>query len=181
MPVWKTLRHNGVAFPDPYVPKGLTVKIRGVTVTLSPIAEEMAYNLAKKKDTPYVQDPVFVGNFMKYFRKELPEDFKNSSFSDVDFSRFYNLVDAEKRAKEAITKEEKKSTAASRKEQRELLKKKYGNAIIDDKEVDIANWLVEPPGLFMGRGAHPIRGSWKPRVEQRDVTLNMDEVAPAPG
>jgi DNA topoisomerase-1 len=180
MPVWKTLRHNGVAFPDPYVPKGLTVKIRGVTVTLSPIAEEMAYNLAKKKDTPYVQDPVFVGNFMKYFRKELPEDFKNSSFSDVDFSRFYNLVDAEKRAKEAITKEEKKSTAASRKEQRELLKKKYGNAIIDDKEVDIANWLVEPPGLFMGRGAHPIRGSWKPRVEQRDVTLNMDEVAPAP-
>jgi DNA topoisomerase-1 len=180
MPVWKTLRHNGVAFPDPYVSKGLTVKIRGVTVSLSLIAEEMAYNLAKKKDTPYVQDPVFVGNFMKYFRKELPEEFMNSSFSDVDFSQVYNLVDAEKRAKEAITREEKKSTAASRKEQREILKKKYGKAVIDDKEVDIANWLAEPPGLFMGRGAHPIRGSWKPRVEQRDVTLNMDEVSPAP-
>ena len=52
----------------------MTVTIRGETVALSPMAEEMAYNFAKKKDTPYVQDPVFVGNFMKYFRKELPAD-----------------------------------------------------------------------------------------------------------
>ena len=68
----------------------------------------MAYNLAKKKDTPYVQDPVFVGNFMKYFAKELPTAFRSASFSEVDFSDFYGLVDAEKRAKEAQTKEEKK-------------------------------------------------------------------------
>ena len=52
--------------------------------------------------------------------------------------------------------------------------------MIDGKEVDIANWLVEPPGLYMGRGAHPIRGSWKPRVEQKDVTLNLDESTPVP-
>src|ERR1700678_3741470 len=100
MPVWKTLRHNGVAFPDPYVPKGVTVSIRGETVGLSPIAEEMAYNFAKKKDTPYVQDPVFVENFMKHFVKELPDAFRNSSFSDIDFSQFYRLADAEKHAKE---------------------------------------------------------------------------------
>ena len=180
MPVWKTLRHNGVSFPDPYVPKGLTVAIKGEIVNLSPIVEEMAYNLAKKKDTPYVQDPVFVGNFMKYFAKELPAPFRRAAFTDVDLSSFHKLVDAEKRAKEAQTKEEAKGLAASRKERREAMKKKYGKAEIDGKEVDIANWLVEPPGLFMGRGEHPIRGSWKPRVEQRDVTLNMDEAAPAP-
>jgi len=60
------------------------------------------------------------------------------------------------------------------------MKAKYGKAVIDGQEVDIANWLVEPPGLFMGRGAHPLRGSWKPRVSHRDVTLNLDESAPAP-
>ena len=48
------------------------------------------------------------------------------------------------------------------------------------EEVDIANWLVEPPGLFMGRGAHPLRGSWKPRINHKDVTLNLDESAPVP-
>jgi DNA topoisomerase I len=180
MPVWKTLRHNGVAFPDPYVPKGLTVSIRGEAVGLSPMAEEMAYNFAKKKDTPYVQDTVFVANFMKHFVKELPDAFKSSSFSDVDFSQFYRLADAEKHAKEAMSKEEKKGQAVSRKELKEQLKKRYGRATIDENEIEIANWLVEPPGLFMGRGAHPLRGSWKPRVEQRHVTLNLDKSSPVP-
>src|ERR1700722_20019593 len=115
MPVWKILRHNGVAFPDPYIPKGLTVAIRGEPVSLSPMAEEMAYNFAKKKDTPYVQDPVFVANFMKHFSKELPEAFRGASFSEIDFSQFYRLADAEKHAKEAMGKEEKKGQAVSRK------------------------------------------------------------------
>src|ERR1700733_3452007 len=180
MSVWKTLRHNGVAFPDPYVPKGLTVTIRGEAVSLSPMAEEMAYNFAKKKDTPYVQDPGFAPNFKKHFSKELPDAFKGSTFSDVDFSQFYRLADAEKHAKEAISKEEKKGQAVSRKELRELLKKKYGKAAIDENEIEIANWLVEPPGLFMGRGEHPLRGSWKPRVEQRHVTLNLEETSQVP-
>ena len=72
MPVWKTFRHNGIAFPDPYVPRGLSIRVSGQVIKLSPLAEEMAYQFAKKKDTPYVQDPVFRANFMKYFVKELP-------------------------------------------------------------------------------------------------------------
>jgi len=67
MPVWRTLTHNGVAFPDPYLPRGLSVRVSGQEVKLSPLAEEMAYQFAKKKDTPYVLDAVFVANFMKYF------------------------------------------------------------------------------------------------------------------
>ena len=180
MPVWKTFLHNGIAFPPPHDLKGVGIAIGGQTVSLSPLADEMAYNFAKKKDTPYVQDPVFVANFMKYFSKALPTEFRSSKYSEIDFSRFYNLVDREKRAKEAMTKEDKKSLAASRKARREGMKEKYGKATIDGKEVDIANWLAEPPGLFIGRGAHPLRGSWKPRVEPVEVTLNLDASAPKP-
>jgi DNA topoisomerase I len=180
MPVWKTLRHSGVAFPPEHPVKGLTVTVRGESVALSPLAEEMAYQFAKKKDTPYVKDPVFVENFMKYFSEELPQNLKGVKFSEIDFSKFYRLVDQEKREKESMSKDEKKRLAASRKEQREAMKTKYGKALIDDKEVDIANWLVEPPGLFMGRGEHPLRGSWKPRVNRKDVTLNLDETAVVP-
>ena len=60
----------------------------------------MAYQFAKKKDTPYVQDPVFRANFMKYFTKELPPPAtKKTKFEDIDFSQFYRLVDQEKMQK----------------------------------------------------------------------------------
>ena len=96
--------------------------------------------------------PVFVENFMKYFAKELPTEYRSAKYSEIDFSRFYALVNREKRVKEEMTKEEKKSQAASRKAGREEMRERYGKATIDGKEVDIANWLAEPPGLFMGRG-----------------------------
>jgi DNA topoisomerase I len=181
MAVWRTLTHKGIAFPDPYLPRGLTVRVLGQEVKLSPIAEEMAYQFAKKKDTPYVQDPVFVANFMKYFVKELPSSApKQVKFQDFDFSQFYRLVDEEKKDKETMTKEAKKSLAASRKEKREKLREAYGKALLDGKEIELANWMAEPPGLFAGRGAHPLRGSWKPRVAPSDVTLNLGEDAPKP-
>ncbi|HYR04344.1 MAG TPA: DNA topoisomerase I [Nitrososphaerales archaeon] len=181
MAVWRTLTHKGIAFPDPYVPRGLSVRVLGQELKLSPIAEEMAYQFAKKKDTPYVQDPVFVANFMKYFVKELPPSGpKQAKFQDFDFSQFYRLVDEEKKDKETMTKEAKKSLAASRKEKREKLREVYGKALLDGKEIEVANWMAEPPGLFMGRGLHPIRGSWKPRVSPSEVTLNLGEDAPKP-
>ena len=32
----------------------------------------------------------------------------------------------------------------------------------------------------MGRGQHPLRGRWKPRVRPNDVTLNLGETAQVP-
>ncbi len=177
---WETLSHNGVNFPDSYQPEGLRVRVKGRVVELDPQAEEMAYALAKKKDTPYVQDQVFTSNFMGDFVKQLPAWCKGAEFKDVDFGELYRKVDMEKAIKERMSKEEKKALAAVRKERREALKAKFGRATVDGKAVDIANWLVEPPGLFMGRGQHPFRGKWKPRVQQSDVVLNLGESAPVP-
>jgi DNA topoisomerase-1 len=177
---WKTLSHNGVNFPDPYQPAGLHISVKGRRVDLSPLAEEMAYNLAKKKDTPYIQDRKFRDNFMGDFVGQLPTWCKGAKFEDADFSELYRKVDAEKAAKESMTKEQKKALVAERKERRETLKAKYGKALLNGKEVDFANYMVEPPGLFMGRGQHPLRGRWKPRVVHSDVILNLGESAPVP-
>ncbi len=149
---WNTLSHSGVNFPELYQPAGLRVAVGGRKVELTPLAEEMAYAFAKKKDTPYVQDHVFISNFSADFERELPAWCKGAGFEAYDFSEFYRKVDEEKAAKEGMTKEQKKVLAASRKERRESLKAKFGKAVLDGKEVDIANWMVEPPGLFMGRG-----------------------------
>ena len=177
---WTTLSHNGVNFPDPFQPEGLSITVKGELTPLSSLAEEMAYNLAKKKDTPYFLDHGFTANFMGDFVSQLPSKFRDAHFTDVDFSPLFRKVDREKAAMEGLSKEEKKAVASSRKERREALKGRYGRALLDGKEVDIANWMVEPPGLFMGRGRHPLRGRWKPRVQYSDVILNLDESASVP-
>ena len=79
-----------------------------------------------------------------------------------------------------MTKEEKKALAVKRKELREKLKEKYGIAIMDGNQVEVGNYMAEPPGIFIGRGEHPLRGKWKPRVTSKDVTLNLGKEAKAP-
>ena len=177
---WKTLQHNGILFPPLFESQGIKLKIKGENVPLDLNQEEMVYQWAKKKDTPYAQDKVFQKNFTADFAKALPSKFKNISYEDLDFSNAYKLVDKEKDLKEMMTKEEKKALAVKRKELREQLKEKFGKAIIDGNEVEVANYMAEPPGIFIGRGEHPIRGKWKPRVTAKDVTLNLGKEAKVP-
>ncbi|MFB5633390.1 MAG: DNA topoisomerase I [Candidatus Nitrosomaritimum aestuariumsis] len=177
---WKTLQHNGILFPPAFETQGIKLKIKGENVPLSLDQEEMVYQWAKKKDTPYAQDKVFQKNFTLDFAKTLNSKFKKISYEDIDFSDAYKLVDKEKDLKEMMTKEEKKDLAAKRKELREQLKEKYGKAIMDGGEVEVGNYMAEPPGIFIGRGEHPLRGRWKPRVTAKDVTLNLGKEAKAP-
>jgi DNA topoisomerase-1 len=177
---WKTLQHNGILFPPEYEAQGITIKIKGENIPLDLNQEERVYQWAKKKDTPYVQDKVFQKNFTADFAKTLDSKFKKISYEDIDFSNAYKVVDKEKDLREMMTKEEKKSLAAKRKELREKLKSKYGIAIMDGKEVEVGNYMAEPPGIFIGRGEHPLRGRWKPRVTAKDVTLNLGKEAKVP-
>ena len=184
---WQTLEHKGVAFPPEYQPRGITITVRGEKLALNPDQEEIVYSWAKKKDTHYVQDPIFQENFLSDLQKLLLKSDNNIMIKDIDFSMAYELADEEREMKEqekekykTLPKEEKKSIAQAKKAERERLKAIYGKAVVDGIEVDIANWLVEPPGLFMGRGQHPMRGRWKPRVRPQDVTLNLGESAPVP-
>jgi DNA topoisomerase-1 len=184
---WQSLEHKGVAFPPDYQQRGITVTIKSEKLALNRDQEELIYAWAKKKDTHYVQDPIFQANFMGDLKQLLPEKYKNITINEIDFSTAYKLADEEKRMKEQdkehyknLPKEEKKKLSQAKKDERERLKATYGKAVVDGVEVDIANWLVEPPGLFMGRGQHPMRGRWKPRVRPQDVTLNLGENTPVP-
>lgn len=185
---WKTLQHNGVAFPPDYSYKGIKIGIKNDQFQLNNDQEELIYAWAKKKDSHYIRDDVFQKNFLTDLKKLLPTRFQYiKNISDIDFSQAFGLVDEEERIKylekekiKSLPREEKKKLSAEKKKQKESLKKTYGIAIIDGVEVEVANWLVEPPGLFMGRGLHPLRGRWKPRIRPQDVILNLDENSPVP-
>ena len=184
---WKTLQHNGILFPPDFESKGIKIKIRGENTPLNLLQEEMVYQWSKKKDAPkpgvtekYIEDPTFQKNFVSDFSKTFNGKFKSLQYADIDFSMPYKVVDKEKEEKELLTKEDKKALAIKRKEIREEMKAKYGKAIIDGKEVEVGNYMAEPPGIFMGRGDHPMRGRYKPRATDKDVTLNLGKEANIP-
>ncbi|MDQ6723838.1 MAG: hypothetical protein M3Z01_06185, partial [Thermoproteota archaeon] len=186
---WNTLIHNGVCFPPEYQSKSLNFKINGETFLLNKEQEEIIYSWAKKKDTHYIEDSIFQKNFLSDFKKLLPNNYSTTltTIDQIDFSEFFIFVDKEKKEKEKekeklrnLTTEERKKIFMEKKNEKEKLRNFYGKAVIDGVEVDVANWLVEPPGLFMGRGQHPLRGRWKPRVNPGDVILNLGEDAPVP-
>ena len=177
---WKTLQHNGILFPPDFESKGIKILIKNQNVSLDLLQEEMIYQWAKKKDTPYVQDKIFQKNFVVDFSKTFNGKYKNLELSDIDLLNPFKLVDKEKDAKELLTKEEKKILAAKRKELREEMKTKYGIAVMDGKEVEVANYMAEPPGIFIGRGEHPMRGKWKQKISAKDVTLNLGKDAKIP-
>jgi DNA topoisomerase-1 len=174
----KQLSHEGVLIPV-YKPLGFKIRFRGRELSLTPEQEEMAVAWVRKLATDYARDEVFIRNFFKDYGHALgmnemvkPEDF--------DFSKIIRWVESERARKEAMSKEEKKALAAERKRLREENRQKYGFATVNGTRMEIANYMVEPACIFMGRGSHPLRGSWKLGVKSEDVTLNLSPEAKVP-
>ncbi len=173
----KQLIHNGILIPT-YEPRGFTIRYNGKKLSLTPEQEEMAVAWVKKLGTDYVKDPVFTKNFVKDFSKALGDE-TPSKIEDFDFSNIQSWVEQEKIKKENMSLEERKALAETRKKTREANKEKYGYAVLNGERVEIG-YTVEPPSIFMGRGKHPFRGRWKPRVTYSDIILNLSPDAPTP-
>jgi len=149
---WQTLEHNGVAFPPEYQSRGISIRIKGEELTLNRDQEELVYAWAKKKNTHYIQDITFQENFLNDLIKLLNEKYKNVKLEDIDFSMAYKLAEEENEMKQqekerykTLTREQKKKISADKRTERERLKSIYGKAVVAGSEVEIANWLVEPP------------------------------------
>ena len=179
-PLWNTLSHKGILFAPKYKPTGASIIIKGKEIKLNRTTEEMAYAWAKKKDTPYALDKIFRKNFIKDFGRAIGKRFEKIKYDDVDFSCMYRIVDMEADRKLMMTKEEKKAISAEKKIKRESLKKKYGTAVVDGKKVNLGNYMSEPPGIFIGRGDHPLRGRWKEGAKHEDVVLNLSPESKIP-
>jgi len=175
----KQLVHNGILVPQAPLPSHLELTIRGERRELSHKQMEMALAWAKKQGTSYVEDSTFVRNFMQDFSAALGIA-PPLTGDEVDFDPVLEIVQAERAAKERLTREERKALAAQRKAKREQIKERYGYAIVDGERVEIGNYVAEPSSIFMGRGKHPLRGKWKEGPQQSGITLNLSPDAPDP-
>jgi DNA topoisomerase-1 len=173
----KHLHHNGVLVPPKYKGKSLTIKMKEKKIKLTPEQEEMALAWAKKLGTPYVEDPVFAKNFHRDFSKKLGISVKPG---DIDYSKVLSFVEKKRDYKTNLSREERRQLAAQRKAQREANKERYGYAWVDDIQMEVANYAVEPSSIFMGRGNHPLRGHWKEGPREEDIELNLSPDALRP-
>ncbi|EPQ29454.1 uncharacterized protein PFL1_03209 [Pseudozyma flocculosa PF-1] len=184
---WTTLVHNGPRFAEPYtpLPKDVTLKYDGQPVVLPPESEEVAMFYAVKLETQHAKNPIFNKNFFDdfkgYLKKYPPRNgLKIQSFDKLDFRDMYNhwrgIKDAEAAAKKAKAPSQRKRELEERKAQ----EKEWRTCWVDGAEQSIGNFNIEPPGLFLGRGAHPKAGKVKRRTMPEDVTINHSANQPAP-
>jgi DNA topoisomerase-1 len=58
--------------------------------------------------------------------------------------------------------------------------KLYNTCVFNGSIEKVSNFLIEPPGLFRGRGDHPCAGFLKGRIVPEFVSLNISDKDPIP-
>uniref|UniRef100_A0AC35GC41 DNA topoisomerase n=1 Tax=Panagrolaimus sp. PS1159 TaxID=55785 RepID=A0AC35GC41_9BILA len=142
-------------------------------MALNPEAEEVATFYARLLGQEYTTKDIFNKNFFNDWRKTLTSEEREiiKELNKCDFRQIQNYFISEAENRKAMTKEEKLKL----REDREKEQNEYGIALIDGHEQKIANFRIEPPGLFRGRGEHPKTGCLKRRIQPEDVIINCSK------
>lgn len=170
---WTTLEHNGVMFPPEYVKHNTPVIYQGKEIVLDKDAEEAATFYAKFIDTEYVKNKIFNKNFWNDWKNLLGPNHPIQNLEDVDFRPINDYL--------MKKKEEKKFKMDKLNDYKEEDEERYKFAMVDGKKQPVGNFRVEPPGIYIGRGAcNPKSGKIKRRIYPEDVTINIGKEAKIP-
>jgi DNA topoisomerase-1 len=176
---WKTLKHNGVVFQPLYERRNVPIIYNNKNIYLNDNAEEAAFLYAKYIGSEYSKSSTFNKNFYndwkKMFKTEEEKQIKN--LSECDFSKIVDELEKEKSKKlkqKEIEKEKPKTDTKLDAED------KYSVAVVDGIEQPVANYIMEPVGIFLGRGKNPNLGKIKRRIVPEDIIINIgkDETPP---
>nr|CAH8869894.1 unnamed protein product [Trichobilharzia regenti] len=171
---WRFLEHKGPLFAPPYerLPSSVHFHYDSKPMRLSDHAEEVAGFYARMLDHEYTTKDVFNHNFRDWVKTMNEEErWTIKSLSKCDFREMHQYF--------LKLSEERKNRS---KEENLQIQNEYGYCILDGHKQRIGNFLIEPPGLFRGRGNHPKMGMLKKRIMPEDVIINCskDSKVPAP-
>ena len=150
----KSLIHKGPVLPNEYEYQNL---IEG----LSPLAEEMLVNYVNKLDDDLKirinisNVDLFNTNFYNCLKYELSSKFINLKFPE-DYKNIFQII------KENYNKPKTKNDY-----------EEYLYAYINSNKEKILNYMIEPPGIFIGRGECKYNGMWKYRVGSDNIIVNF--------
>eukprot|EP01134_Creolimax_fragrantissima_P002311 CFRG2311T1 len=178
--VWKTLDHSCPVLAPEYVPLPKNVKLiyDGKPVSLCLSSEEAAGFYAAMIKTDYASKDVFIKNFFSDWRQKYMNAEEKKLITDwkkIDFSNMVKHFEKKSEERKAMTKDQKLLI----KQEKESVIEERGWALVDGHRERVGNFMVEPPGLFRGRGDHPKMGRIKARILPGDITINIGKgVAP---
>lgn len=161
---WTSLIHKGPYFLPPYqrLPPRVRLKYAGQRVELSEEAEEMAVAYAKllntDKGVEFTMKPNITSRFFTDWKQKMTPEERNRI---VDFAKCdFDLI------KEHILNQPEASNVSSETEEA------YKFCYLNEERTEIANWKMEPPGIFKGARKSKCSGMWKRRISPEDVTIN---------
>lgn len=168
---WKTLRHHGPLFPEPYkrLPKEAKFFYKGKLFHLSKLAEEAAGFYAKMLYDPYTKNKTFNKNFFLDWKSVMTASERHhiTKLKYCNFKKMHEFF---------VNSRSKKMTPFHRKALEHKQKhdlSKYGFCYVDGHRQKVGNFKIEPPSIFRGRGNHPLRGKLKKRIIPSDVIINI--------
>ncbi|ALC45789.1 maker176 [Drosophila busckii] len=167
---WHSLQHGGPLFPPRYkrLPDNVRMCYNGQPMKLSTAAEEAATWYAKLLGRPVLQNAIFQANFFREFRMLMRPNERRiiKDLELCDFERIAQHLQRQKMSQRGVG------------QHRKLLEQHhFGLCCIDGELEMIANYRIEPAGIFLGRGKHPLMGALKHRIRPEDVTINCSPYA----
>lgn len=143
---------------------------------MKPEVEEVCNWWAQIIGSEFAEKELVLKNFTESFLPLMPKHLEATKLDDFDFSRIKKHLDEQKEARNNRPADEKKREAA----QREELYAKFKYCLYSNTIEKVSNSIVEPPGIFRGRGEHPNMGKLKYRVVPEFVTVNIGQMNPIP-
>jgi len=161
---WKTFRHNGVLFYPEYIPHNIKLIYNKKSILVDSITEEYLTYFVKIKG--YLRDEIFQNNFLNSLNSLTHNKYRFRDVRKFNFKNYIKLLPHINTVSESQT------------QPYDIEDYKY--VIIDGIQHKLGNPMVEPPGIFIGRGDHPLRGTIKQRIYPEDVIINIDNNANTP-
>lgn len=168
---WVTLDHNGILFAPEYIPHGIPVIYDNKEIKLTPKQEEYATYYASVPGDINDRPKQFPINFFHDWKKLLGKDHIIKDINKVDFTKIREHIEKERE----LRKEQRKDPEIRKKikELKLLNDSIYSYALVDGFLEKVGNYVVEIPGIFLGRGEHPKTGKIKRRIQPNDVIQNI--------
>lgn len=149
---------------------------QGQPIGLKPEVEEICNQWVLAQGTEFAEKEKVLTNFTKSFLELFEPSLGATSLDQFDFTPLKEHLEKVREQRLNRSAEEKKKETLERQEQEAKLRFCLYNNSVEK----VANFQVEPPGIFRGRGEHPHAGCLKSRIVPEYVTLNIGQMNPIP-
>lgn len=163
----------GFVEPEAYKTKGYMLN----NEKLTPLAEEMIWAWAGLNEK-YSTLTVYRKNFYKCLKPNLTTGQKAKKFPE-DYEPLLQVIRKDREAEKERKAQYKKDNKEKLEQEAIERKAKYGHCLVDDEEIEIP-FVLEGPGILMGRGDNQKSGLWKNRVKRSDIEVNWISDKPVP-